>query len=75
VNAQVTEWYGEAPAQTLACAEMSHPNFCADYHATDKAYAAKIHYWTTPTKQCVDGKGDNCTSYTDWVNAWQQIRG
>ncbi|HEY9498643.1 MAG TPA: ABC transporter substrate-binding protein [Terrimesophilobacter sp.] len=74
-NAQVAEWFGEAPAQTLACAETSDPDFCATYHATDAAYAAKIHYWTTPTKQCIDGKGDNCTAYSDWVNAWQQIRG
>jgi putative spermidine/putrescine transport system substrate-binding protein len=75
VNAQVAEWFGEAPAQTKACGETSDPEFCDTYHATDKAYASKIHYWTTPTKQCVDGKGNDCTSYSDWVNAWQQIRG
>ncbi|WP_205245044.1 ABC transporter substrate-binding protein [Leifsonia tongyongensis] len=75
VNAQVAEWFGEAPAQTLACSETSDPNFCAMYHATDAAYAKKIAYWTTPTKDCVDGKGTDCTSYTDWVNAWQKIRG
>ncbi|MCU1470065.1 MAG: spermidine/putrescine transporter substrate-binding protein [Glaciihabitans sp.] len=75
VNAQVAEWFGEAPAQTLACQQTSDPTFCATYHATDSAYAAKIHYWTTPQKQCVDGKGDNCTTYAQWVNAWQQIKG
>lgn len=75
VNAQVAEWFGEAPAQTLACKETSDPNFCTTYHATDADYAAKIYYWTTPTTQCLDGSGDNCTSYSDWVNAWQQIRG
>ena len=75
VNAQVAEWFGEAPAQTLACKETSDPNFCTSYHATDAAYAKKIAYWTTPTKDCVDGKGTDCTSYTDWVNAWQQIKG
>lgn len=74
-NAQVAEWFGEAPAQTLACEKTTDPNFCADYHATDAKYAAGIHYWTTPTKQCIDGKGDDCTAYSDWVNAWQQIRG
>ncbi|MDQ1575860.1 MAG: putative spermidine/putrescine transport system substrate-binding protein [Microbacteriaceae bacterium] len=75
VNAQVAEWFGEAPSQTLACAKTSDPGFCGTYHATDQKYAAGIHYWTTPTKQCVDGKGNNCTAYSDWVNAWQQIRG
>ena len=75
VNAQVAEWFGEAPAQTLACKETADPNFCTAYHATDATYAKKIAYWTTPTKDCVDGKGTDCTSYTDWVNAWQKIRG
>jgi len=75
VNAEVAEWFGEAPAQTLACAQTSDPTFCTTYHATDAAYASKIHYWTTPQKQCVDGKGDNCTTYAQWVNAWQQIKG
>jgi putative spermidine/putrescine transport system substrate-binding protein len=75
VNAQVAEWFGEAPAQTLACKQTSDPTFCATYHATDATYASKIHYWTTPQKQCVDGKGDNCTTYAQWVNAWQQIKG
>ena len=75
VNAEVAEWFGEAPAQTLACEQTSDPNFCDTYHATDAAYASKIHYWTTPQKQCVDGKGDDCTTYAQWVDAWQQIKG
>ena len=35
----------------------------------------QIHYWTTPQKQCVDGSGDNCTAYDEWVDKWQQIKG
>jgi putative spermidine/putrescine transport system substrate-binding protein len=75
VNAQVAEWFGEAPSQTLSCAQTSDPDFCVTYHATDADYASKIHYWTTPQKQCVDGKGDNCTTYAQWVNAWQSVKG
>jgi putative spermidine/putrescine transport system substrate-binding protein len=75
VNAQVAEWFGEAPAQTKACAETSDKSFCTTYHATDAAYAAKIHYWTTPQKQCVDGSGSTCTDYSEWVTKWQQIKG
>jgi len=75
VNANVAEWFGEAPAQTLSCAQTSDPAFCATYHATDAAYASKIHYWTTPQKNCVDGKGDDCTTYAQWVNAWQSVKG
>jgi putative spermidine/putrescine transport system substrate-binding protein len=75
VNAQVAEWFGEAPAQTKACTQTSDKGFCTTYHALDSDYASNIHYWTTPQKQCVDGSGSNCTAYSEWVNKWQQIKG
>ncbi|BBZ29571.1 spermidine/putrescine ABC transporter substrate-binding protein [Mycolicibacterium madagascariense] len=75
VNAQVAEYFGEAPAQTKACVFTVQKDFCDVYHATDGAYAAQIHYWTTPQKQCVDGSGDTCTAYDEWVSKWQQIKG
>ncbi|MBB3602999.1 putative spermidine/putrescine transport system substrate-binding protein [Mycolicibacterium sp. BK556] len=75
VNAQVAEYFGEAPAQTKACDFTTDKTFCDTYHATDAAYAEKISYWTTPQKQCVDGSGDNCTAYSEWVDKWQQIKG
>ena len=75
VNAQVAEYFGEAPAQTKACEFTSDKNFCATFHATDEDYAKRISYWTTPQKQCVDGSGDNCTAYSEWVDKWQQIKG
>jgi putative spermidine/putrescine transport system substrate-binding protein len=75
VNAQVAEWFGEAPAQTLACDKTSDKGFCETYHATDEAYASQIHYWTTPQKQCVDGSGNDCTDYSEWVTKWQQMKG
>ena len=74
-NAQVAEWFGEAPAQTLSCKQTSDPSFCDTYHATDASYAAQIHYWTTPQKQCVDGSGTDCTDYAEWVTKWQQMKG
>ena len=48
---------------------------CQTYHACDEAYADQIHYWTTPQTKCVDGSGDNCTSYDEWVSKWQEIKG
>jgi putative spermidine/putrescine transport system substrate-binding protein len=75
VNAQVAEYFGEAPAQTLACQHTSDPHFCDTYHALDAAYAKKIHYWTTPQQQCVDGGGNDCTDYSEWVTKWQEIKG
>jgi putative spermidine/putrescine transport system substrate-binding protein len=75
VNAQVAEFFGEAPANAKACEHTVEPDFCDIYHATDEDFAAKIHYWTTPQKNCVDGSGDNCTAYNEWVDKWQQIKG
>ncbi|HEX3335155.1 MAG TPA: ABC transporter substrate-binding protein [Jatrophihabitans sp.] len=74
-NAQVAEYFGEAPAQTKACDQTSDPKFCDTYHALDAQYAAQIHYWTTPQQQCVDGSGNNCTNYSDWVTKWQEVKG
>ncbi len=31
VNAQVAEWFGEAPAQSLACDHTEDPQFCENY--------------------------------------------
>ncbi|MFI7585750.1 ABC transporter substrate-binding protein [Spongisporangium articulatum] len=75
VNAQVAEWFGEAPAQTLSCKETADPDHCTTYHATDSAYAAKIAYWTTPTKNCGDSRGNVCKDYAAWTQAWTQIKG
>jgi putative spermidine/putrescine transport system substrate-binding protein len=74
-NAAVAEYFGEAPAQTKSCEVTADKNFCATFHATDAGYADQIHYWTTPQKQCVDGSGDNCTGYDEWVTKWQEIKG
>jgi putative spermidine/putrescine transport system substrate-binding protein len=75
VNAQVAEYFGEAPAQSLACQHTSDKSFCDTYHALDATYAGKIHYWTTPQTQCLVGGGNNCTDYAEWVNAWQSVKG
>lgn len=75
INAQVAEYFGEAPAQTKSCEHTTEKDFCEIFHATDKAYADKIHYWTTPQQKCVDGSGNNCTTYDEWVDKWQQIKG
>jgi putative spermidine/putrescine transport system substrate-binding protein len=75
VNAEVAEWFGEAPAQSKACSETSDPNFCATYHAADAGFAAKIFYWTTPTTHCLDGRGNVCTDYATWTQSWTDVKG
>ncbi|HST84542.1 MAG TPA: ABC transporter substrate-binding protein [Kineosporiaceae bacterium] len=75
VNAQVAEWFGEAPAQTLACAETADKKHCEIFHATDADYAEQISYWTTPTRNCGDSRGAVCKDYAAWTQAWTEIKG
>jgi putative spermidine/putrescine transport system substrate-binding protein len=85
VNAQVAEWFGEAPAQSKACDFTSDKNFCAKYHAADPAFWKRVYYWNTPVADCsvIDqkahsdqsGSGEDCKDYNDWVQAWTQIKG
>ena len=75
INAQVAEYFGEAPSQTLACKETADKTFCDTYHALDAKYASKIWYWTTPTADCVDGRGKVCTDYAKWTQAWTSVKG
>ena len=51
INAQVAEYFGEAPAQTKACDFTKDKAHCDIYHATDEKFAEQIHYWTTPQNQ------------------------
>jgi len=75
-QAAVAEYFGEAPANTKACTLTTDTSFCDTYHAEDADYAAKIHYWTTPISQCLDGRTDvKCTDYGDWTTAWTEIKG
>jgi putative spermidine/putrescine transport system substrate-binding protein len=74
-NAQVAEWFGEAPSNMKSCAETSDPNHCKTFHADDEAYFDKVWYWTTPTKECLDGRGPTCKDYSEWVQAWTEIKG
>lgn len=74
VQAEVAEWFGEAPAQELACDETENPNFCTEYHADNPAFWKRVYYWETPLAECGNGEND-CMDYNDWVKAWTEIKG
>jgi putative spermidine/putrescine transport system substrate-binding protein len=75
VNAQIAEYFGEAPANAKACDLTTDKNHCTTYHAADTAYWTDVYYWTTPTKQCLDGRTDTaCVDYQGWKDAWTQLR-
>jgi putative spermidine/putrescine transport system substrate-binding protein len=75
-NAAVAEWFGEAPANKLACDKTADKTFCATFHASDEAYFDQIWYWNTPIAQCLDGRTNvTCKDYAAWTQAWTTIKG
>jgi putative spermidine/putrescine transport system substrate-binding protein len=87
VQAQVAQWFGEAPAQSKACDEPTltngakaigydpDPKFCDNYRAADPSFWKRVYYWNTPLADCGDDRGDVCKDYNDWVSAWTEIKG
>jgi len=75
VNAQAAEWFGEAPANSKACALTANKDHCNLYHAEETDYWSNVYYWKTPTEACLDGRTDvKCIPYADWVKAWSSFR-
>ena len=87
VNAEVAQFFGEAPAQSLACNKQAlvaaakaikypaDPQFCSQYHAGLPSFWKRVYYWQTPVSNCGDSRGNKCMNYNDWVNAWTTIKG
>jgi putative spermidine/putrescine transport system substrate-binding protein len=74
-NAQVAEWFGEAPSNAKSCAETADKNHCTTFHADDEEYFEKVWYWTTPQADCGDDRGQVCKDYSEWVQAWTEVKG
>jgi putative spermidine/putrescine transport system substrate-binding protein len=74
-NAQVAEWYGEAPANEKSCDLTENKDHCKIFHAEDEAYFDRVAFWTTPTKNCGDERGAVCKDYSEWVSAWTEVKG
>jgi putative spermidine/putrescine transport system substrate-binding protein len=77
IQAQEAIYFGETPANTLACAIMNtlQKGGCAAYHANaPESYFSTIKFWKTPLSTCDNGKS-NCVDFTQWQQAWTQIIG
>jgi len=77
---QVAEYFGEAPANISACAQMDsdpgpygYEGNCEANHASDDAYAAAIKFWKTPLADCGDDRGTTCVDFSKWTSAWDEI--
>jgi putative spermidine/putrescine transport system substrate-binding protein len=74
-NAQIAEWFGEAPGNRKSCTVTENPDHCDIYHADDEAFFDRVAYWATPRKDCGDDRGAVCKDYSEWVKAWTEIKG
>jgi putative spermidine/putrescine transport system substrate-binding protein len=81
VQAQVAEYFGEAPANPKACAELDKTygsygvkDFCTLYSVNDKAFYDSISFWKTPQADCGDSRGQTCIAYDKWVTAFQGVK-
>lgn len=74
-NADVAEWFGEAPSNAKSCDLTAAKDHCVTYHADDEEYFDQVAYWTTPQADCGDDRGEVCKDYSEWVQAWTEIKG
>jgi len=75
VNAQVAEWFGEAPANEKACQFTENTNHCDEYDAAGRRYLDDLFYWKTPLTDCGDDRGEVCQDYNAWVQGWTEVKG
>lgn len=76
VNADIAEWFGEAPGNSKSCALTVAPNHCDIFHADDDPFWEDVWYWQTPEAACVDGRTDvQCKDFNDWSDAWLELKG
>ena len=77
VQAEQAIYYGETPVNStrLPVHEQAAKGSCEQYHANAPlAYFKQIYFWKTPIATCGNGKND-CIDYTEWQQAWTQIKG
>jgi putative spermidine/putrescine transport system substrate-binding protein len=82
-NAAVAAWFGEAPSNPKACDEITKlpaaygadPKHCDIYHANDEAFFDQIEFWKTPVSDCGDDRGEECKTYDEWVQGWNEVKG
>ncbi len=82
VQTQVAEYFGEAPANPMACkyldvtyASYGIKDFCNAYGVTDPNFYNQVSFWKTPLPDCGDSRGQQCVDYSEWTSAWTEIKG
>jgi len=63
----IADTLGEGGADLIDSVEYS---FCGNEEFLDS-----IYLWKTPQVACGDDRGDECVDYSQWTQAWTEIRG
>jgi hypothetical protein len=63
----MVEYYGEGADAAVDTLKQSH---CGDAEFLDSLYL-----WKTPQVDCGDDRGEVCIDYSEWTQAWTEIRG
>jgi putative spermidine/putrescine transport system substrate-binding protein len=88
VQAEVAVWYGAAGSNLNSCDATR--DLLLDFYGkgADEAvdtvrygncgnaeFLDSLFLWKTPLPDCGDDRGDVCVDYSDWTQAWTEIRG
>jgi putative spermidine/putrescine transport system substrate-binding protein len=88
VQAEVAVWYGAAGSNVNSCDATRQ--LLVDFYGEgadsavdtvrygncgDAEFLNSIHLWKTPLPDCGDERGDACVDYSEWTQAWTEIRG
>jgi putative spermidine/putrescine transport system substrate-binding protein len=84
VQAEVGVYYGAAGSNVESCQLIAETlgqggedlvnsveySFCGD-----PEFLNSLYLWKTPQASCGDDRGDVCVDYSEWTQAWTEIRG
>ena len=88
VQAVVAEFYGAAGSNENSCDELR--TLMVEYygegadaavdtlkqsHCGDAEFLDSLFLWKTPQVDCGDDRGEVCIDYSEWTQAWTEIRG
>ena len=75
VNAEVAEYFGEAPAQSLACDEDRETRTSAPNTTPTTRRSGSGSTTGKPRSPTAATATEDCKDYNDWVKAWTSIKG
>ncbi|WP_343421500.1 ABC transporter substrate-binding protein [Candidatus Flexifilum breve] len=74
LQGDLAAWFGSVPSVPAACTgnELLTDTGCST-NGFDQF--DQIHFWTTPTANCGDERGDVCVPYYEWVTSYIAVIG